>query len=902
MIIPRADQKFTLPRWAAAIGRDDKWTQREFAKRGIRPSGVVPVNGRTFPGYSYQDLHDEPHNKDLPAELQLVIQANARRDGYNDLAAFVSLDKPEWQPPFALALVHPEELTEAGRWMEALRPALERLSNYPEQVADAMRQARDGAARMFTRKPSDKVIRARLEMVRLRARGSADYEKLSFYLPDRPRMQEAQPTAPTGRFDDLRQRLESVPREKPGRKKCDPPEKPISNREIRKARKEYDIAVTSVWQCALAHYERLTTSGTEPRLARAQILDVLKNGWLAPNPEALRKQFEHRLAHGAEDRRKDNGGEDSELTRQIESLGWFIPAAEFFYPLANRNWNSGSTPEAIRRTISLPNLPTGWSAKNHRQFARKLRDAGFNSVPECPKSLREQILARQKAGMAMVPESIRRQIICPGAIVRQRRNPTNAALDLLNAAGSLFFITDRTTGERRPPMPGEVIEADDATINFPVCVPWKLGGDPCSDKFGVKVGRFQWLVAVDAASRYITAWSYVMRPRSSYRGEDALMLMRAHCAQHGIPAQWRFEQGVWKSNLVKNAIAHLGSELHTVVSPHQKPFVEGTFNALWTKLAVQFPDADVGRYRGENEAACALITACQRGQKDPRQHFPMLSTALAAFGEVIGEKSQTPVNSKIGRWIPAERWEQSTFAKRELTPDREWLFSPYVREWTVKGTGVGGKVPILEDFSVPFDFQKDDLWQFDGAKVRAHFDPASPNCRAMLVLAEDYNNRRAGHEIGFAQQINEVAGYVRTVLGWGHDDPSEGRIMRQQIAGALRRETRAVIPHGRGGYEHSEERDGVAQVVKLEKNIRALPVTAEESSEAALRRMLERDEEQERRNFEADKAYMEMWMTTGADRRYYDEAKSRVDAYLIKHPEEARLERQRDGLEKLMNY
>lgn len=524
-----------------------------------------------------------------------------------------------------------------------------------------------------------------------------------------------------------------------------------------------------------------------------------------------------------------------DLTQQIESLGWFIKAARWFYLNTNRTNNSGSVPEAIRRTISLPNLPVGWSNSTRRRFKRAISACMVSDeksercwetthetqagLPACPVELREAILAREKAGQPLVPERIARQITVNPVTVRQKRHATNAALDYLSAPGSLFFILDKTTGERRPPLVGEVIEADDATINFPVCVPWTLGGDPCSEKFGVKVGRFQWLVCVDAASRFVTAWTYVMRPRSSYRAEDALALMRAHCLQHGIPGQWRFEQGVWKSNLVKHAIAGIGSDLHTVWSPHQKPYIEGLFNTLWTKLSIHFPSADVGRFRGETEEASLLLTACQRGQRDPRRHFPMLNAALAAFGEVITEKQNTPVNSDVGRWIPSARWEART-PGRPLDGETEWLFSPYVRAWTVKGMIVGGRVPLFEDLSVPFDFAADWLPQYHGAKVRCHFNPAAGNCSAMVVLAEPFRNRPAGTVLGLAKQINEVAGYARLVLGWGEDNANDGRLARQRAASALRREVRAVDP-ARKAYELSEERDGVNRVVTLETGVPA---------------------------------------------------------------------------------
>lgn len=516
---------------------------------------------------------------------------------------------------------------------------------------------------------------------------------------------------------------------------------------------------------------------------------------------------------------------------------WFIPAARFFYLLTNRTRIGGSIPEAVRRTISLPNVPPGWQNAMKAKLLKAInlnpgaRSLQLEELPVCAAHLREKILAREKAGQEMVTERIARKITAREATIRQYRHQTNAALDYLCAPGSLFFIHDSKTGERRPPLTGEVIEADDATINFPVCVPWTLGGDPCSDKYGVKVGRFQWLVSVDHARRFVTAWSYVMRPKASYRAEDILTLVRAHCLQHGKPKQAHFEQGAWKSNLVKHALAGAGIELKTVWSPHQKPFIEGLFNTIWTKLSVHFPGSDVGRFMGETEAANDLLVACKRGSRDPRRHFPMLAHALTAFGDCVTEKNNTPVQSAIGSWIPAEAW-ASRLRGVELDRETEWLFSPYQKTWTVRGMLVGGRVPLFEDLSVPFDFTADFLPQYHGAKVRVHFDPTAPRCHGMMVLAEDFKGVRTGTVLGLGQQINEIAGYARLVLGWGDDPTNAGRLARQRAASALRREVRAVVPNGGSAYAATEQRDGVSQVTKLEVEARSekLELTTPERS------------------------------------------------------------------------
>jgi hypothetical protein len=493
---------------------------------------------------------------------------------------------------------------------------------------------------------------------------------------------------------------------------------------------------------------------------------------------------------------------------------WFIPAARYFYLLINRTEDQGSAPEAVLRTISLPAVPVGW---NQVQVQRFLKRLGLAALPVCPAELRETVLARRREGTAMLPRRVMQQITASAVTVRQHRNPTNAGLDYLQAPGSAVWITT-DKGERQAIRgAGHVIEADDASVNFPVCVPWPIGGCPCSDRYGVKVGRFQWLASVDVWSRYILAYNYTARPRGSYRGEDVVSLMRIIARGHGVPHTFRFERGVWESDLVQNAVRAMGANLFTVYSPHQKPFIEGSFNHAWTKLSVHFPDSDIGRFRGETEAANDLLVKCQRGSTDPRAHFPMLSQALAAIDEMIAEKNATPVRDSYGgRWVPSERFEAAEGRQfKEQDANTEWMFSPYAPEVTVRGNIVRTRVGIMEGVTVPFDFGAEGLVDFAGAAVRCYFDPHEPRCFATIVLAQNFNGRRAGEVLCTAPQINEATAAIRLALGWGDDATGTGRVAKAQAAGAMRAEVRAVLGGGRR-VARSEERDGVGTVARVE--------------------------------------------------------------------------------------
>ena len=752
-----------------------------------------PATGKTVVSGNIANIW---HAAALPPALvsRLVRAANAK--GFQTVGELVRAGISTWKSPVPLDDISDQCLSQSSRVKDALLPTLRRLSIFP--LADAIRDGMADWEKIFGHRISERHFRTLIDRTIERDGGQGNWERIELYLPKKPARKSAAPKAA--------------------------PDFPFLVQAINDNWPKDDI-----WKLVFKTLNDLARAGCPRKRAARQLREFLYL-WMAdklhPSRDAFLKTFNRRMerAQAGEqfDKRADNGAGDGALTKQIKALPWFIPAARFFYLLTNRTEDSGSVPEALRQTVRLPNLPIGWDASIKGRFAKalSLKENSGNDVnlPICPPGLREMILAREAAGQPMVPRRIAAQITVNPATVRQYRNPTNAALDFLNATGGMRLFTDER-GEKRLARAGEIIEADDATINFPVCVPWNRGGDLCSEKFGVRVGRFQWLVAIDVGTSFIVGHNYTMRPRGSYRGEDVLSLFRIICLQHGIPRRWRLERGVWKSNLVTTAIRAMGAECDSVYSPHQKPFIEGLFNTLWTKLSVHFPGAHVGRFMGEHEQANDLLTACQRGQKDPRRYFPMLSNAVAAFGEVIAEKNRTPVMSKYhGRWVPAERW-QAELDRPKFDPASEWIFSPFVREWTVKGILVGGRVPIFEGMGVPFAFSAPWLHNFDGARVHCHFDPTSPQCAAMLVLAEPANGHKAGELLGRAELVSDAASYLRMVLGWGDDPQHAGRLARQQNAAAMRREVRAVIPQGNGASipaSASEERDGIGRTNIIE--------------------------------------------------------------------------------------
>jgi len=515
----------------------------------------------------------------------------------------------------------------------------------------------------------------------------------------------------------------------------------------------------------------------------------------------------------------------SDLTHEIESLPWFIPAAQFLYLITNRTSNTGSLPEAITRTISLPVLPIGWTQVIIDRFLKHLN---LDELPVCPESVRNAIAARHKARQQIVPKRIARQITnaVSRQIVEQYRRPHETALNYLSCPGSAMI--SRHNGIQEFFRAGDTVESDDGSINLPVCIPWTSpnGGliteTPCSAAYGVIVGRFQWLRLIDCGTRFRPGWAFVARARGSYRGADVQTLLRGATIQHGIWNEYRFEQGVFKSETVRRTIELMNSRLHTVLSARGKPFVEGGFSHDWTKLSVHFPQCDLGRYAGDTEEANKLLQNCRAGRTDPRRYFPMLKDVLAAFDAITEEQNRSTIkSSNYGQWIPEERWNRELAERpmRKLDSALTYMFEPYALTWKVRGALVGGRVPIFEGMSVPFDFTSPWLHRYHGCRLRLHFDPSAHRCIAVPVLMQDWQGQRAGTVLDPLYQVNETTGYIRMVLGWGDDPGTAGLKAKQQSAVAMRRDVRTIMPGGKSGYSRSEVK-ALDQTGILERNSR----------------------------------------------------------------------------------
>lgn len=329
--------------------------------------------------------------------------------------------------------------------------------------------------------------------------------------------------------------------------------------------------------------------------------------------------------------------------------------------------------------------------------------------------------------------------------------------------------------ESRRLLAGERASVDDATRNTACYIPWPWGGCPCSDKFGVRLGRWQTLLVHDDASSFIPYVSSVFRWSQSYRGTDAAsVILRAETevCQFG---HWAIEGGVWQG---KRTLAVLGGRFISAKGRPNQKLVENAIGRLWTIMAGQ--PGDVGRHQAEMKGASKLYVDARAGRVDPRKHFLALTQAQEALYASLVYLNEKRIDSRTyGSWVPQSRWESDMEnqprAARESADD--FLVSPCAETRKVRR----GCVSITQDgpHGVPmvWTFTADWLWHHEGQDVTCYFDPLSAwPVGATITLA---NSRKP---IGLAECISP--------LGESKDQAAD---MVKAIRQSMMTETRNLI-------------------------------------------------------------------------------------------------------------
>jgi hypothetical protein len=318
----------------------------------------------------------------------------------------------------------------------------------------------------------------------------------------------------------------------------------------------------------------------------------------------------------------------------------------------------------------------------------------------------------------------------PAAVVESCRRakplvgPTRGGERRLRHEGAYVSGTMRRHhSEPRRLMAGERASVDDATRNVACWIPWPWGGCPCSEKYGVRLGRWQTLIVHDDATSFVPFVASVFRWAQSYRATDAAgTIYRAERDVCQWDA-WAVEGGVWQA---KRTLEVLGGRFISAKGRPNQKLVENWINRLWDVMAGQ--PGDVGRHQAEMKKASELYVAARAGRVDPRKHFLSLDQGQEALYSSIQFLNERRLDSRTyGSWVPQARWESDMDAN--LRPRRDaaddFLIRPVAEIRKVRS----GSISIREDgpLGIPMAwvFQADWLWEFEGREVTAYFDPSA---------------------------------------------------------------------------------------------------------------------------------------------------------------------------------
>lgn len=494
-------------------------------------------------------------------------------------------------------------------------------------------------------------------------------------------------------------------------------------------------------------------------------------GYPAPALGCLSDQTQIVVAHEspgageliATPKRRSNRGRPSVLARYgLDAAA--VMTLQRLYLSVNRTADTGSYVEAVRL---------------------------FCAQPACPPEFRDWFAKQQRRDPHGLPPSLREAMAPVKPQVAWARAPRRAELDRgLHGHGRLRYHES----ENRRLYAGEVEVWDDGSVNFVCWVPWPWGGCRVSDKWGCKVGRFQLLAALDAASSFCPGFSFVARPSQSYRAEDITASMVRLWLELGRPDKALLEKGSWESRRVAALIAAAGMDVRHTYTPRHK-LIEPWFGRVWLRTSSE-ERVSLGRYRRDDEAGSALHERLKSGSIDPRLHCQSLPEFVAVVEKAVIRSNSEPIHSKVyGSWIPAERWAEDLKVhgpRKPLGRDLAWTHAPEIREWTVRKSHVWGVVehPLL-GVKVDYAFSWPEAWRCEGKRVRVHFDPAADLCRAAIVAIDNIPEAglRAGDLItDNAESISDNA----TILPGGEIDWDGGAEERTRRMLAAQRHARAV--------------------------------------------------------------------------------------------------------------
>ncbi len=368
----------------------------------------------------------------------------------------------------------------------------------------------------------------------------------------------------------------------------------------------------------------------------------------------------------------------------------------------------------------------------------------------------------------------------------------------------LFYEAD---GERHPLMPNAVWEFDDESEN----TPWvELDAEGKA-----RVNR-QTLKAIDVYSSFYLGMKAISRSSDGYRVEDQADFLMELIDAHGMPLRCRIERGPWDNNFwwgipmpkawwqtetcpafrfggIDTSAGGPIGVIQCFKSRH-KGTIEGSFNHRQDIAAHE--TLDIGRSRGEHEAAAKHLTRAYTNQADAIARFPDAAGRADISADVMqrfnseAKRRRNLFGSK--KVVPAELY--ATAVRRDLPAADRWRFLPVKVATTVRNAHLQMKV---KDHELPFLFTAEGFqpqWDWHaylphGWRLFAAFHPHRPDlgCHIFNALHPSHAQNPQRFPLGMPMGVLPMAERAPQFS----DAPRDFADRKRTLA-AIRSETRVM--------------------------------------------------------------------------------------------------------------
>ena len=367
----------------------------------------------------------------------------------------------------------------------------------------------------------------------------------------------------------------------------------------------------------------------------------------------------------------------------------------------------------------------------------------------------------------------------------------------------LFYQTE--DGQNHPLFANALWEFDDESEN----TPWVE-----LDEHGKARVNRQTLKAIDAYSSFYLGMKAISRASDSYRLEDQADFLLELIDAHGMPLRCRIERGPWDNNfwfgvpqrkdwwhtpecttyrfggIDTNAGGPIGV-IQAFKSRH-KGLIEGSFNHRQNLAAHE--TLDIGRSRGEHEAAAKHLTRAYANQADAIARFPEAAARADISADVLMRFNHEPKRRRhlfgSRKVVPAELY--ATAVRRELPASERWRFLPVKVATTIRNYHVQVKV---EEHEIPFLFSAEGFsptWDWHkylphGWRLFACFHPHRPDlgCHIFNALHPEHVKNPGRFPLGMPLGVLPFVAHAPNF-----SDAERNFGDRKKTLGTIRSETR----------------------------------------------------------------------------------------------------------------